>query len=275
MTTIRSSGDSSSIESNVATSGWVRGTWLLGKRELVELAAFWLGFVAIGWAVGEWVLRPGSDTAVTRFDTDVAEWFVDRRTPTLNDWSHFSSMLADTLVKVVVTAIIAGAMITVWKRWLEPTVVAVTLVLEAMAFITITYLVARPRPEVARLEGSPVDSSFPSGHVAAAAAYGAIVVVTAWHLRRRIVITALALVVMTVVVLVGLARMYRGMHYFSDVIAGVVLGVASITAVTWVLTRAHRRRGLDDVRVDSRVDMADTTAVAVGGQPAVAVETRQ
>ena len=103
MTTIRSSGDSSSIESNVATSGRVRDTWVLGKRELVELAAFWLGFVAIGWAVGEWVLGPGSDTAVTRFDTDVAEWFVDRRTPALNDWSHLSSMLADTLVKVVVS----------------------------------------------------------------------------------------------------------------------------------------------------------------------------
>ena len=272
MTTIRSSGDSSSIESNVATSGWVRGTWLLGKRELLELAACCLGFVAIGWPVGEWVLQPGSDTAVTRFDTDVAQWFVDRRTPALNDWSHLSSMLADTLVKVAVTAIIAGVMLVAWKRWLEPTVVAVTLVVEAMAFITITYLVARPRPQVARLEGSPVDSSFPSGHVAAAAAYGAIVVVTAWHLRRRIMIAALALVVITVVVLVGLARMYRGMHYFSDVVAGVVLGVASIAAVTWVLTRAQRRRGLGDGRVGVA---GSATSGDVGDQPAVAVESSQ
>ena len=54
-------------------------------------------------------------------------------------------------------------MLVVWRRWLEPLVVAVPLIVEAAAFITITFIVRRPRPDVPRLEGSPVDSIVPVG----------------------------------------------------------------------------------------------------------------
>ncbi len=42
--------------------------------------------------------------------------------------------------------------------------------------------------------------------------------------------------------IVGVARMYRGMHHLTDVIAGVVLGVASVVLVTVILCRAEDRR---------------------------------
>ena len=88
--------------------------------------------------------------------------------------TKWGSGLADTFVKIGVTALLAIVMRLAWKRWREPLMMVVPLVLEASAFITVTYLIARPRPDD-RLESSPVNSSFPSGHVAAAAAYSALV----------------------------------------------------------------------------------------------------
>ncbi|HUP71790.1 MAG TPA: phosphatase PAP2 family protein [Acidimicrobiales bacterium] len=118
------------------------------------------------------------------------------------------------------------------------TVVIVSLILEASVFISVTWLVRRPRPDVARLEGSPADSSFPSGHTAAAAAYSALVVVVFWHTRNRFARVAAVSICAVVTAIVGLSRMYRGMHYVTDVVAGVVLGVVCVAITAMILSHA-------------------------------------
>ena len=142
------------------------------------------------------------------------------------------------MVKIAVTAVLAIVMKLVWKRWREPLMMVVPLVLEASAFITVTYIVSRPRPDVERLESSPVDSSFPSGHVAAATAYGALVVIVFWHVRNRIARAAVVVLSIAIPVIVGWARMYRGMHHLTDVIAGFLLGIASVAMSWWMIHRA-------------------------------------
>ena len=145
--------------------------------------ACYVAMVAVWVGIGELIVR--SDSIQAR-DQSIAEWFVDSRTATLDTLSALGSNLADTMVKIAVTAVLAIIMRLVWKRWREPLMMVVPLVLEASVFITVTYIVARPRPDVERLESSPVDSSFPSGHVAAAAAYGALIIIVYWHVRNRI-----------------------------------------------------------------------------------------
>ena len=190
--------------------------------------------VAVWFAMGELVVR---SSAITSLDERVADWFVENRTEDLNVASKWGSDLADTLVKIAVTAIVAIAMKLAWKRWREPLMMVVPLVLEAAAFITVTYLVARPRPDDG-LESSPVDSSFPSGHVAAAAAYSALVIIVFWH-TRKVWARALVIVVSVLVpLIVALSRMYRGMHFLSDVVAGAALGVAAVALSWWMIHRA-------------------------------------
>lgn len=219
----------------------VRETWVLWRREVGALGSAYLLFTALWCAVG-WLLTRRSDTLLPRLDREITDWFVDQRTPTLNTLSFVGSMMADTVVKVVVTAIVATAMLIRWKRWLEPSMVVAPLVLEAMAFITITTIVNRPRPNVPRLDSSPVGSSFPSGHVAAAVAYSAIAVVIFWRTRNRWLRWTAVAVAALLPILVSLARMYRGMHYFTDVVAGALLGGASVAVTTIVLRQAHQRQ---------------------------------
>jgi membrane-associated phospholipid phosphatase len=193
--------------------------------------------VAVWFTLGKIVVN---SSAIAELDQSVADWFVDQRTSDLDMASKWGAGLADTFIKIAVTALLAIAMRLAWKRWREPLMMVVPLVLEAAAFITVTYLIARPRPED-QLEPSPVDSSFPSGHVAAAAAYGALVIIVFWH-TRKIWIRALVIIVAVVVpVVVAVSRMYQGMHFLSDVIAGAALGVAAVALSWWMMRRAVRR----------------------------------
>jgi membrane-associated phospholipid phosphatase len=88
-------------------------------------------------------------------------------------------------------------------------------------------LVRRPRPAVevcpARRPGrTPVTTSFPSGHAAAAAAFATGV---------GLEMPALAAPVGTLAAAVGIARVVNGVHYPSDIVGGwaVGVGVAMLT----------------------------------------------
>jgi undecaprenyl-diphosphatase len=80
----------------------------------------------------------------------------------------------------------------------------------------------RPRPEFAGVGVDPVgstpsDPSFPSGHTLTA--FAAAAVIASYHPRLRWPVFALA-------ALVGLSRMYLGVHFWLDVVAGAALGLA-------------------------------------------------
>ncbi len=229
----------------------IRDTWLVRKHEAAQLGIIYAVFTAVWFTVGYLLTHTLKDSWIVHMDESISEWFVKQRTPGLNSLSFVGSMLSDTVVKIVVTAVVALAMLIVWKRWLEPSVVVFSLILEALTFITVTTLVKRPRPDVPHLDTSPVGTSYPSGHTAAAVAYSAIVVIIFWHTRRRWIRALSVAIAVLLPVCVGLARMYRGMHFFTDVVFGALLGGASVFATVVVLTRAADRQQNQNVDVET------------------------
>lgn len=231
-----------------------RDTWPIQWRDAGLLLACYAALTGVWTAIGWAIVHLADSTAIVRTDQRIANWLVERRTATLDDWSLIGSLLAETVTKIIVTAIVVMVLLWFVKRWLEPLVVAVSLILEAMVFISVTWIVGRPRPAVEALDSSPVQSSFPSGHSAAAACYAAIAVVVFWHTRSRWIRAVAVVVTLAIPIIAGLARMYRGMHYLTDVVAGALLGAASVLAVTLILLRAEerRRRERDDDRRAAR-----------------------
>ena len=120
-----------------------------------------------------------------------------------------------------------------------------------LVFATVRAFVDRPRPPVSDWLANVSGPSFPSGHSAdAAAAYGMLaVLVLATDHKRKTVALAAALAVVPVVV--AASRLYLGVHWFTDVVAGFALGwavVAIVVAVTLLLPPASRRPRSDDPR---------------------------
>lgn len=222
----------------------LRDTWFLGWRDVGILLAVYVVFTGI-WYGGGWLLKgPLADSALVRNDQRVSEWFVGRRTPTLNTLSFIGSELSDTIVKIAVTAVIGIAVLVIWKRWLEFLMIVTPLAFEALTFVTVTMLVKRPRPDVPHLENSPINTGYPSGHTAASVVYWGLVVVVFWHTRHRWIRALAVTLGVLVPVCVGLSRIYRGMHFLTDVLAGALLGAAWVITVylvlRWALARSRQ-----------------------------------
>jgi membrane-associated phospholipid phosphatase len=90
----------------------------------------------------------------------------------------------------------------------------------------------------------PDSTSFPSGH--SATAFAAAIVVGAAYPRLRLPLLTLA-------GLVALSRVYLGMHYWSDVLAGSLLGVAIGLTAVW-LVRLSRRAPATPCADEARTD---------------------
>ena len=89
----------------------------------------------------------------------------------------------------------------------------------------IKYLVERARPDFSRLTGF-AGTSFPSGHSTAAAATLAAIALLATRRRSPRSKTFGAALAAGTAAMVGATRVFLGVHWFSDVVAGLLLGWA-------------------------------------------------
>ena len=97
------------------------------------------------------------------------------------------------------------------------------------------FIVQRPRPEGFRLIAES-GYSFPSGHSMVAMGFYGLLAWMAWHYERdahvrRVSVAGFGLVI----VLIGISRIYLGVHYASDVIAGFCLSAAWLMLYTTVV----------------------------------------
>ncbi len=104
------------------------------------------------------------------------------------------------------------------------------------------HLVNRNRPEVAqmRLEGikAPTSPSFPSGHTfSAAALYPGIAFILMRFSSSLVLKVALPFLGVALALLVAYTRIYLGVHFFSDVIAGLLGGFAFAMAMALLIPK--------------------------------------
>jgi undecaprenyl-diphosphatase len=135
--------------------------------------------------------------------------------------------------------LILAALISFWRRDPMPALATVLCVVVAdLAAMALKLLTDRPRPYVAHPEQEPLrqaslDVSLPSGH--AATSFAAAVVLA------RYVPARVAPLLFVLAALVAWSRVYVGVHYPSDVVAGALLGVAVGLTVPRLLAGALRR----------------------------------
>jgi membrane-associated phospholipid phosphatase len=180
-----------------------------------------LGLVAVGWLLAKVV----HDDGIGRADVGVSRWLAGERTGDLNDVTVYTSETGGTLAVTILAVLAVAVAALVWRRWREPMLVAVAVAGEVGIFLLVTLLVDRDRPPVRQLDEAPPTSSFPSGHTAATIAlWGALAVLASERARSALVRGLFLILAVALPLMVASSRLYRGMHFPSDVLGGVLLG---------------------------------------------------
>jgi undecaprenyl-diphosphatase len=145
-----------------------------------------------------------------------------------------------TVAGITVIATVAYLLMT--RRRVMALLVTISVAGGALLSNALKYAYARPRPELVPPEVAVFSSSFPSGHATLSAVtyltLGALLAEI--HPERRLKLYFLSLAA-ALTVSVGISRVYLGVHYPTDVLAGWCAG-AGWALLCYVVTLRLRRR---------------------------------
>ena len=212
----RPSGEPPPLPRNLNTSG----RWWLGLSGLVVLL----------WVV---VFATDSLRVVDVIDTRVLQAISRARTPTLTQVAEVAGVLA-TPVAVKVIWLVNMAVLVAFRRWRHMFVWLVVGLLVTSLATTAAWLMARPRPYEVPILGPWSGFSMPSLPMTVLAMFLVSTVyalVPPGRIRTIAKWTVVGLLVVT-----GASRLYLAQDHPTDVLAGVVLGVAAPLAAFRIFT---------------------------------------
>jgi undecaprenyl-diphosphatase len=141
-------------------------------------------------------------------------------------------------------AAIAAAALAARRRWAELAVLVAGMTIVIAGVHALKDAVDRPRPGDGLVASS--GSSFPSAHAAYATFYVWLAVTIVLRLRTGMARGALVVIAgVALTALIGLSRVYLGVHYMSDVNAGWALGAAAFSlcaAIALIVTTIEGMR---------------------------------
>jgi undecaprenyl-diphosphatase len=207
-------------------------------RVVLPAAALWALIVGLG------LLITGPLSALDRAEDELAAALNRARVPLWDAVTDVWSRVGNTEIVIATCVVVTAVLLWRTRDWRFSAVPAIAISVQATVFVLATHTVGRVRPPVLPEDPSPPTSSFPSGHVGASTAlYASFALLAAERIERaglrRFVI---ALCVM-LPLLVTFSRLYRGAHHVSDVVVGLLNGLAcAALAYGWYRHRAAALR---------------------------------
>ncbi|HEX8851522.1 MAG TPA: phosphatase PAP2 family protein [Gemmatimonadaceae bacterium] len=164
--------------------------------------------------------------ATQQFDDAILRWMAAHQTP----WLHVVMLQVTALgTGVVVMMVVAVAALFLWLTRHRHS--AALLLVTTSVGIVINSLLKdvfhRQRPSIFAWGTEVFSSSFPSGHaMSAAIVYGTVAYLAARLQRRHWSRVTTAVVAALLIALIAFSRIYLGVHYPSDTLAGMAIGFA-------------------------------------------------
>jgi membrane protein DedA with SNARE-associated domain/membrane-associated phospholipid phosphatase len=210
--------------------------WLLRRLTPGQYLGLHLTVGLLAAAGGLWLFGGIAEEVLTgdpivRFDRALDDYLHAHATPALTIFflivTALGSIEAMVLLGVVVATFLAWG-----RRWLFLGSWLAAVAGSAFLNHVLKGLFERPRPHFEHPLLVETSYSFPSGHamesfvVYGMLAYLAVLALRSWESRVAVVFEAALLVV-----LIGFSRLYLGVHYFSDVLAGYAAGGVWLSAL--------------------------------------------
>lgn len=174
-------------------------------------------------------------------DQAVTDWVVGHRVPALTVVFQVITHLGGAVALAAATVVVVGVLVQRRCRsaaaWPAGSVLTGWLLMAVLKA-----LVGRDRPPPADRLVHVASHSFPSGHAMMTAVFATAVIAAVLPMlstvgAHRVLVCALV----GYSLIVGLSRIYLGVHWLTDVLAGWVFGVVWAAAWVWMVTASARR----------------------------------
>lgn len=181
--------------------------------------------VAAGWATGTLLLDVLGGHDAARVDRFAVGYLAEHRNAWLTTTMGYLTWLGTSFVLVPLVAVLGVASRLRRQSWATMAQLALSLGGAIILYDLIKVLVGRPRPQVGQLVSTATGYAFPSGHATQIAAVSVTIALLGSALTRSWPrkVTAWCAVALTALI-VSFSRIYLGVHWPTDVLAGCVLG---------------------------------------------------
>lgn len=177
----------------------------------------------------------------TGLDQAVLDWMVAHRDGTA---TAVVTVFTDLGGTIAMTALATGAVLWfVWRReWPVAALVAGTALGAGILVPACKHLAGRARPPEQTRLVTENSLSYPSGHtLGTTVVVGIVATVLIARIARRSLRIAAATAAVAFVLAVGISRLYLGVHWTTDVLAGLLIGAAWLTLCLTVFGIVCRR----------------------------------
>ena len=236
-------------EAEPVTRPSVYSRWLSPEGYLgLHLVGGFLVAVLAGWLFGgiaDWVFDAPATRAADQYAQRVAAAWVS---PGLTAFMRLMSLIGQTWFSAVICVIVGGVLLRA-KSHRRLYAFAATMVGGTLLNPALKAVFHRDRPSGFAALGHAAGYSFPSGHaMGATLLFGSLAYVIYFSIdhSRRLRLLAVTLCVL-MILCIGASRIYLGVHYLSDVLAGFAAGLCWVGVClsgteAWVRWRDWRRK---------------------------------
>ncbi|GGK65183.1 phosphatase PAP2 family protein [Nocardia camponoti] len=206
-----------------------------GARWLTRVPLGLVAVVALGALSAALADNVVDDDGLTVFDPHLLADVIAHRNGTATWAAEAVSFLGSPTVMALAAAVVIGVMMWL-RRWSTALLVALGAAGAAVLVVVGKHLAGRSRPPAVDHLVVETNQSFPSGHALGATVVAGLLayVAIANFPRLRAPITALAVLF---ALAVGLSRVYLGVHWPTDVLAGWAIGATWLTLCIVVYRR--------------------------------------
>lgn len=186
-----------------------------------------------------WLLHIGvQNHFFLSFDQKTAEWFHSIRNTRLD--TFFTTVTWMGSLWILLPLYIATVIVFQHYNTSLEKILGITFFGTIITTYMLKYALDRPRPHLyARIGELPLDPSFPSAHSAQIAAFSLGVLLAVHHNTEQL--SAFAIVLGSVCILVFTSRIYLQVHFPTDVISGILVALIWGVISYWIV---HNKGGI-------------------------------
>lgn len=161
-------------------------------------------------------------------------------------------LIITSLISIFFLSILTLCFFSLLKNKRTAAYITLNLFISTILSHILKFIFARPRPNNIRLVQES-GFSFPSAHAMIGISYyGFLIYLIVKHAKKKSIKYLVAIGISILIILVGLSRVYLGVHYFSDIIGGFIFGAIYLLIYIYIYERRIAKQDGMDKRTETR-----------------------